>query len=81
MERMMNTMMHDNGMGGWFFNFGFLGLLSIVIILVLGVMLVKASKNHKNSETDSIETLKHRLAKGELTEEEYDRLKEKLSRS
>lgn len=49
------------------------------LLLVLGFYLIKSFVNgNRNTDQDSLAILKNRLAKGEITEEEYDRLKEKL---
>ncbi len=73
-------MMNGNGMG-------FFGGMGITWLLIIGVLIIfaaiffnKQSNNsgEKNTKNRSLETLKERLAKGEITEEEYDRLKQKL---
>ena len=71
-------MMHGYGMGGFF---GFCSVWSIIIVIILVVVwMIKERKNSTNgsSKVKISETLKIRLAKGEITEEEYDRLKRKL---
>jgi len=71
-------MMHGYGMGGFF---GFCSLWGIIIAIILIVVwMIKERKNSTNgsSKKKILETLKYRLAKGEITEEEYDRLKQKL---
>ncbi|MGP4078058.1 SHOCT domain-containing protein [Halobacillus sp. K22] len=73
----MNGMMNGSGMGGGFFGFGLISILVIAAIIVIVVWMMKPGKN-QTSSSDSLETLKKRLAKGEITEEEYDRLKKKL---
>jgi len=72
----MNGMMSGNGMGGGFFGFGLISLLIIAAIIFIVVWMMKPDK--KQTSSDSLETLKKRLAQGEITEEEYDRLKKKL---
>ncbi|MGI8314557.1 SHOCT domain-containing protein [Halobacillus mangrovi] len=76
----MVGMMNGNGMGGGFFGFGFIGLLIIVAIILVIVWMMKPNGTDKSSSknSDSLETLKKRLANGEISEEEYDRLKKKL---
>lgn len=78
---MMNGMMNGTGMGGGFFGFGFFGILIILAIIAIIVWMMKGSNNnssHPSSSNRSLEILKERLAKGEISEEEYDRLKRKL---
>lgn len=50
------------------------------LLIFLGFYLMKNYINGNNNTTKSnpIDILKERLAKGEITEEEYDRLKGKL---
>ncbi|WP_089749888.1 SHOCT domain-containing protein [Halobacillus alkaliphilus] len=72
----MNGMMNGSGMGGGFFGFGLISILIIAAIIFIVVWMMKPGKNQTSS--DSLETLKKRLARGEITEEEYDRLKKKL---
>lgn len=50
------------------------------VLIFLGFYLMKnyMNGNQKTTKTDPLEILKERLAKGEITEEEYERLKEKL---
>lgn len=72
-------MMHGYGMGGFFGFCSLWGIIIIAIILIV-VWMIKERKNSTNgsSKKKILETLKYRLAKGEITEEEYDRLKQKL---
>ncbi|MDP4552311.1 SHOCT domain-containing protein [Alkalihalobacillus macyae] len=75
-------MMNGGGMGGMgnsFFGFGFLFILIIIAIIVVVFWMRKPGSSSKSSSTNSAETLKERLANGEITEEEYDRLKRKLN--
>jgi len=74
-----NHGMHGYGFG---YNFWFIALIVLIIILIIiGIMLlVKNSRNKNEAPTSStaFKILKERLAKGEIDEDEYDRLKEKL---
>ncbi|MCA0988523.1 SHOCT domain-containing protein [Guptibacillus algicola] len=65
------------GMGGGFFGFGFLFILIIIAIIIV-VFWMRKPNSHKSSK-GSTEILKERLAKGEITEEEYEQLKKKLN--
>ncbi|MYL32127.1 hypothetical protein GLW08_05075 [Pontibacillus yanchengensis] len=74
-------MMNGQGMMGGFFGMGVSWLLIIGIIIVVVALLMKFSsgnQQHSANHQDSLATLKQRLAKGEITEEEYDRLKKKI---
>ncbi|WP_051302298.1 SHOCT domain-containing protein [Salibacterium aidingense] len=77
---MMNGMMNGTGMDGGFFGFGFFGILIILAIIAIIVWMVKGSDGNspQSSSNRSLEILKERLAKGEISEGEYDRLKRKL---
>ncbi|WP_394219484.1 SHOCT domain-containing protein [Halobacillus trueperi] len=84
----MGGMMDGSGMGNNFFG-GFLSFGLILLILIIAIFFIirwmmKPNANERNSndrargETRSKEVLKNRLASGEITEEEYDRLRKKL---
>ena len=66
------------GMGGGFFGFSFIFLF--LIIAIITVIFWMRKPNSYKSDKDSMETLNERLAKGEITEEEHQRLKKKLNR-
>ncbi|MEG6503120.1 MULTISPECIES: SHOCT domain-containing protein [unclassified Desulfovibrio] len=58
--------------GGW------LGMLLTITVLVLAVWLVSRLLIRKRcnfDRRDSLNILKHRLASGEITQEEYEKLK------
>ncbi|MBU2481475.1 MAG: SHOCT domain-containing protein [Proteobacteria bacterium] len=77
------------GLGHWFFGGGLWGLGITVIILgiivVVALKLVRASQHtqHRKPEDadrlDSLMILKDRFAKGQITEQEYKKMKEVLS--
>ncbi|WP_349407492.1 SHOCT domain-containing protein [Pseudalkalibacillus sp. SCS-8] len=78
-------MMDDGGMnggmmGGGFFGYGILFILIILAIIFITVWMFRSKPKHRedHSSETSHETLKRRLAKGEISEEEYDRMKRKL---
>lgn len=60
------------GMGGWFGGLLFVGLLVLVVFLVLRR---GGRPGGGRDREDSLEILKTRLARGEITLDEYDRLK------
>ncbi|KGP90244.1 membrane protein [Pontibacillus chungwhensis BH030062] len=72
-------MMNGQGMGG-FGGMGITWMLLIGIILIIAaIILMKAfNSNTSNKPSSSLDSLKERLARGEISEEEYDRLKKKL---
>jgi putative membrane protein len=77
-------MMNGGGMGGGFFGTGFLFILLIVAIVGVFIWMMRAktpgNENNptQNANRHSLGLLKERLAKGEITEEEYERLKRKI---
>ncbi|WLR48012.1 SHOCT domain-containing protein [Halobacillus litoralis] len=84
----MGGMMDGSGMGNSFFG-GFFGFGLILLILIIAIFFIvrwmmkphakeQNSSNRVRGESGSKEVLKKRLASGEITEEEYDRLKKKL---
>lgn len=68
------------GYGGSWVMMGimFLFLVVLVVIFVLGFKNMQKTWKLPNNQTSAIDILKERLAKGEITEEEYDRLQQKL---
>ncbi|QHE54274.1 hypothetical protein GS400_10065 [Pontibacillus sp. HMF3514] len=72
--------MNGNGMG-FFGGMGFTWILIIgILIIIVAIFINKQSNNNgqNNQNNNSLDTLKERLARGEITEAEYDRLKQKL---
>ncbi len=68
------------GYGGWgIFPYGGL-IMGILLLLVLGTVLYVALKNRNTSKEtpSSLEILKRRLARGEISKEEYRELLEEL---
>jgi len=71
-----------SGMMGWS-GYGWwmpIGGLIFLILLIVGLYLVFSSyhKSGQISDTGAIEILKERYAKGEITEEQYQRMKKEL---
>lgn len=79
-----DSMMNGGGMGGGFFGTGFLFILLIIAIIGVFIWMMKSNPKGEanfptqNMNNQALDRLKERLAKGEITEEEYDRLKRKL---
>ena len=70
---MMNGQFCGMGWGMWFIPF-----LTIVMITVLVVLLYKNNNPTTRNETH-MEILKKRYAKGEITKEEFEEIKNKIS--
>ncbi|SDX43585.1 SHOCT domain-containing protein [Salimicrobium album] len=78
----MGGMMNGYGMGGGFFGLGLIFLLLIIAVILIVVWMVKPSGKRSDDDQTSgrnhEDILKSRLARGEISEDEYDRLKKKL---
>lgn len=62
------------------FGWGFIQLILIILLITFLFWVFNSSENKtKPSEDQSIKILNERLARGEITEEEYDRLKRKIN--
>jgi putative membrane protein len=75
------------GMGNWFLGGGIFGItLKILIILGIFALLYRLLwPNSKkilgsNDRVDSLEIIKMRLSKGEISEQEYKRIKDILNK-
>ncbi|CQR47927.1 hypothetical protein BN1058_02261 [Paraliobacillus sp. PM-2] len=70
-------MMHGSGYN--MFGFGFFELIILIGVIVLVIWVLKSGTIDKGKQTSTpLDILKQRLAKGEISEEEYERLKNKL---
>ena len=74
-----------HGMHG-FGGFGWFGWLIVIVIIVVIVLLIRDNSSRQHSENirqsqDPLDILKERLAKGEITKEEYRELKKELEDS
>ena len=72
--------------GGWFMGPGpfgpLMGILFLVFIVYLGVLIfrnVTKGKNANRDASDSLEIVKTKFARGEISEEEFRRMKEILT--
>ncbi len=66
------------GWGGWGFPWGWLVL--VIIIVVAAVLLAPALRQGRNAPggESALDILKKRYARGEISKEEYERMKEEL---
>lgn len=65
-------MMHY-GYGGWFI------WLILVIVVVIAIYFIMQAQKGSTARETPLEILKNRYAKGEITKEDYDRMKQDLS--
>lgn len=77
-----------NGWGGCFgYGAGFVGpwmamgvnILLLAVVAIVAVVLIRRA-SHKNSDDGTLDILKSRYAKGEISEEEYMKMKKVLGR-
>lgn len=76
----------NNGMMGWGYGSALVGgiiqMLFLLVVIILVFLLIKRSNHLFGSEnySRSEEILKERFAKGEITEEEYKKMKDVLKK-
>ncbi|GAA3731633.1 hypothetical protein GCM10022378_19870 [Salinicoccus jeotgali] len=72
-------MMHGYGMDG-FFGFGFFGLIIVIAMFLILIWALRGNNRNNSQPTENraLDILNERLAKGEISEEEYERLREKI---
>ncbi len=71
------------GAYGWGMGFGWIFMIIFWVLVILGVVYLvqaKAGKSSEHKETP-LDILKKRYAKGEITKEEFERMKDDLSKS
>ena len=57
-------------------------VLSAIVLLVLVIILIRSSKGKtKATARDSLDVMKERLEKGEITQEDYDDAKKRRGKS
>ena len=79
---MMGSMMYGPSGGGmWmFFHFLFWILVVVgVILLIVWVVRQKGKRTDDQAEETALDILKKRYARGEITKEEYDKVKKDIS--
>ncbi|MFY9487816.1 MAG: SHOCT domain-containing protein [Solirubrobacterales bacterium] len=75
-----NWRMHGNFGDGWGIVMTIIMVLFWATILVLAIWFARSSAaSRAPNQTAPLEVLQHRLARGEISAEEYERLREKLS--
>ncbi len=72
-------MTFGNGFGGWYFGF-FWQIIWLAVVVAIIYVLVSSLGSNRKKEDESMQILRERLARGEITQEEYFKLKEALSR-
>ena len=79
---MMSGMTNFGGMGSWYLGFGFLWqIIWLAIIVAVIYFLVTSLTSNRKKDDRSLQILKERLARGEISEEEYSKLRDALLRS
>jgi putative membrane protein len=81
---MWNCFHNGFGNGYWPLGGGIMGfLIMILVVLLIAFLVIKVIKPGKtiqcSDRTDSLKILKLRFAKGEITEQEYQKMKDILS--
>jgi putative membrane protein len=75
-------MMHWGDYGwGWGMGFGWLFMIVFWVLVIIGIVYLiqaVARGSKKEDKETPIDILKKRYAKGEITKDEYDRIKEDL---
>lgn len=62
-----------------FISAGYFGIVGFALLVAGGIAAIKyQGKDNKNSIVDALEILKSRYAKGEITKDEYERMKQDL---
>ena len=73
-------MMWWDGMGwGWMWFGGIFGIVLLVIIIFAVVWAIRRSTEHTGTGRDATGILRERYARGEITREEFERMKKDLS--
>ncbi|WP_416828434.1 SHOCT domain-containing protein [Ectobacillus polymachus] len=66
--------------GDWIMTYGMiLFWIVLLILLIIGYNMVQKTLKLPKEQTNAIDILKETFAKGEITEEEYDRMLKKLT--
>jgi len=66
-----------DGYGGWSWMMTFM-IIYLLILLSIGVYLIRYFVHGTKKQKNTIDMLNEQLIKGEISEEDYDRLKRKL---
>ncbi len=66
-------------MVGWMLFGGFISLILLVVFVIIIVWAIKRIGEHPGANIDTINILRERYARGDITKEEFDRMKKDLS--
>ena len=74
---------HGAGFGHWFFGGGIIGFsITALIVIIIATLVFKLFKSnqYKNNldKNDSFEILKNRFARGEISDQDYRKMKDIL---
>lgn len=70
---------HYMGYGGFMMWIGLILLIVVIVILFKNTGILEGSSNRKNtSDKSPLDILKERYARGEINEDEYERMKKNL---
>lgn len=67
-------------MGGWYGGggFGWMGLLILVLVIAGVILIIRGLAGRTPAASEPVEILKQRLARGEITKDQYEDLKKAL---
>ncbi|MGE4537912.1 MAG: SHOCT domain-containing protein [Desulfovibrio sp.] len=73
------SMPGGGGYGGWNMMSGSFGGFTMIVLLIVAILVVYLLVRGKNGNTDTpVDILKKRYARGELSKEEYERLRKDI---
>jgi len=64
---------------GWMWFGGILSFILLIVFVLIVIWAIKRFGEHPGDNTDAIGILRERYARGEVTKEEFDRIKKDLS--
>lgn len=72
------------GMGGWGMGFGWISMIIVWAVIILGVYylirLIAGGAKKEGPKETALDILKKRYARGEISKEEFDRMKDDLTK-
>jgi putative membrane protein len=75
-------MMWWNGNGGWFWFgaiFMFIFWVAVILLVIWVIWRLSGGKNMMHHESDALSIAKERYARGEISHEEFEKIKKNLS--